>query len=87
MSRLHENCLRQWDILNERLSAPEQNYIALPDRPSLADISYLPFSMPWMFEYMGVDIRRWPNIDKWSRLLLGRPAVQAILTKGPTYGH
>jgi len=33
--RLHENCLSQWDVLDKRLSGPEQKYIALPDRPTL----------------------------------------------------
>lgn len=85
--RLHENCLSQWDVLDKRLSGPEQNYIALPDRPTLADISYFPFAMPWMFKFLGVDIKSWPNIEAWSKLMLSRPAVQRILERGPTYGH
>ncbi|KAL6235268.1 hypothetical protein BDW75DRAFT_230451 [Aspergillus navahoensis] len=36
---LHSNCLRQWDILEKRLALDGQDYIALKDRPTLADIS------------------------------------------------
>ena len=85
--RLHGNCLKQWDILNQRLGKPGQNYIAVKDRPTLADISYFPFAMPWMFTFLGVKIEDWPNIEKWSQRMALRPAIQKILERGPTYGH
>jgi gliotoxin/aspirochlorine biosynthesis glutathione S-transferase len=85
--RLHSNCLAQWDILNKRLSQPGQAYIALKDRPTIADISYFPFAMPWMFAFLGVDIKDYPAIEQWSVRMLARPAVKKILDKGPTYGH
>ena len=87
MKRLHSNCLRQWDILDKRLSSPKQSYIALPDRPTLADLSYFPFAMPWMFTFLGVAIKDWPNIQVWSEHMLAREAVRKILAQGPTYGH
>jgi glutathione S-transferase len=85
--RLHANCLQQWNILDKRLALPGQDYIALPDRPTLADLSYFPFSMPWMFTFLGVDIKDWPHIEAWSQRMLARPAVQEILQVAPTYGH
>jgi len=87
VAKLHSNCLAQWDILNKRLSSPEQKFIALEDRPTLADLSYFPFAMPWMFKFQGVDIQDWPNIEAWSERMLARPAVKAILERGPKYGH
>ena len=63
VGKLHSNCLRQWDILDKRLAQPGQEYIALPDRPTLADLSYFPFAMPWMFKFLGVDVKDWPNIE------------------------
>jgi glutathione S-transferase len=87
MNRLHANCLLQWDKLNQRLSALNQNYVALPDRPSLADLSYFPFAMPWMFRFLGVDIADWPYILAWSERMLERPAVKRVLERGPNYGH
>jgi glutathione S-transferase len=85
--RLHSNVLKQWDILEQRLSLPGQNYIALPDRPTLADISYFPFAMPWMFTFLGVDIKDWPGIEAWGKRMVERPAVKAVLERGPRYGH
>ncbi|KAL5356677.1 hypothetical protein BJX96DRAFT_187400 [Aspergillus floccosus] len=84
---LHANCLRQWDILEKRLALHGQEYIALKDRPSLADLSYFPFSMPWMFQFLGVDIKDWPSIERWSQRMLARPAVQAVMEMGPKIGH
>ena len=77
----------QWDKLDKRLSISEQQYVALPDRPSLADLSYFPFAMPWMFKFLGVDISDWPHIEAWSKRMLSRPAIQRILERGPKYGH
>ncbi|KAF3058467.1 Glutathione-S-transferase [Daldinia childiae] len=85
--KLHQNTLKQWDILEKRLSLPNQNYIAIADRPTLADLSYFPFAMPWMFTFFGVDIKDWPNIETWSKKMLERPAVKEIMEKAPKFGN
>ena len=87
MIRLHENTVRQWDILEKRLSLPQQEYIALKDRPTLADLSYFPFAMPWMFTFLGVDIKDWPRIQAWSEKMLARPAVKEVMERAPKFGH
>ncbi|KAI0516993.1 glutathione S-transferase [Xylaria bambusicola] len=87
VKKLHQNCVRQWQIIERRLSLPRQDYIALPDRPSIADISYFPFTMPWMFEFLSVDIKEYPSIRCWGERMASRPAVKAVLDRGPTYGH
>jgi glutathione S-transferase len=84
---LRENCITQWDILERRLGIPEQLYIALPDRPTIADISYYPFAMPWMFRFIDVDLQKYPNIKAWGDRMGARTAVKAVLERGPTYGH
>ncbi|PSN67016.1 putative glutathione S-transferase GliG-like protein [Corynespora cassiicola Philippines] len=86
-AKLHANTLKAWDMLEARLALPGQTYIALPDRPTLADISYFPFSMPWMFGFFGVDINNWPNIKRWGELMLSRPAVQKVMSTAPSIGH
>lgn len=73
--------------MEKRLSQPGQQYVALKDRPTLADLSYLPFSMPWMFSFLGVDIKDWPHIQAWSEKMLARPAVKRIMERAPTFGH
>jgi glutathione S-transferase len=85
--RLHANTLRQWDILEKRLKETDQQYIALKDRPTLADLSYFPFAMPWMFTFLGVDIKDWPLIQAWGERMLSRPAVARVLERAPTLGH
>ena len=64
-----------------------QRYIALPERPTLADISYFPFAMPWMFTFLEVDIKEWPHIQAWGERMLSRVAVRKVLALGPHYGH
>lgn len=86
-ARLHELTLFQWNRINDRLSSAEQKYIALPDRATIADLSYFPFSMPWMFEFFKVDINEWPHVAKWAERMMARPAVANVLENGPTYGH
>lgn len=79
--------MRQWDILEKRLAEPGQGYVALKDRPTIADLSYLPFSMPYMFKLFSVQITDWPHIEAWSQAMLARPAVKAVLESAPTLGH
>ncbi|KAF2122854.1 glutathione S-transferase [Lophiotrema nucula] len=87
VTKLHSNCVQQWDILEKRLSKAGQQYIALPDRPTIADISYFPYAMPWMFKFLGVDIAKYPSIQAWGERMVARSAVKKILERGPTYGH
>ncbi|OTA92435.1 hypothetical protein M434DRAFT_21887 [Hypoxylon sp. CO27-5] len=87
IEKLHSNVLKQWDIMEKRLSQPGQDYVALKDRPTLADLSYFPFAMPWMFKFLGADIKDWPHIEEWSERMLARPAVKKIMDIAPTYGH
>ncbi|KAI9860347.1 MAG: hypothetical protein M1830_006233, partial [Pleopsidium flavum] len=45
IEKLAENVAKQYDILERRLSTPGYLYIALPNRPTIADIATLPFGM------------------------------------------
>lgn len=87
IKKFHENTVKQWDVLERRLAGEGQNYIALKDRPTLADLAYFPFAMPWMFKFFGVDIKDWPNIARWSEKMLARPAIKDILERAPKIGH
>ncbi|ORY14666.1 glutathione S-transferase [Clohesyomyces aquaticus] len=87
VAKLHSNVVQQWDILEARLARPDQLYIALPDRPTTADLSYFPFAMTWMFKFLQVDINKYPNLKAWGERMCERPAVKGVLKKGPTYGH
>ncbi|OGE47513.1 hypothetical protein PENARI_c042G05209 [Penicillium arizonense] len=87
IAKLHENTLKQWDILEKQLAKQGQQYIALADRPTLADLSYFPFAMPWMFTFLGVDIKDWPHIEAWATRMLARPAIQDIMSRAKSFGH
>lgn len=85
--RLHENTIKQWDILEKQLAKKRQQYIALANRPTLADLSYFPFAMPWMLTFLSVDIKDWPHIEAWATRMLARPAIQDIMSRAKTFGH
>lgn len=56
-------------------------------RPTLADVAYFPFAMPWMFKFLGVDIKDWPHIAKWAERMAARPAVKYVMEAAPKIGH
>ncbi|CZT16513.1 related to glutathione S-transferase GliG [Ramularia collo-cygni] len=85
IQKLHENTVKQWDILEARLS--HQKYIALNDRPTIADLSYFPFAMPWMFKFLEVDMTKYPHITDWSERMLARDAVKKVMESAPRIGH
>ncbi|KAL4741663.1 putative glutathione S-transferase GliG-like protein [Aspergillus similis] len=87
IKKLHENVVKQWDILEARLALPGQEYIALADRPTIADLSYFPFAMPWMFKFLDVDVEKYPHILAWAQRMMARPAVQRVMARAPTIGH
>lgn len=43
--------------------------------------------MPFMFTFLGVDIKDWPHIEDWSRRMSARPAVKYIMSVAPSFGH
>lgn len=87
IEKLHANTVAQWDILERRLSLPDQQYIALPDRPTIADLSYFPFAMPWMFGFLKVDMNAYPKTQEWAQKMLERPAVRKVMDYAPRIGH
>ncbi|KAJ5433653.1 uncharacterized protein N7458_012809 [Penicillium daleae] len=87
ITKLHENTTKQWDTLEKQLAKKGQQYIALADRPTLADLSYFPFAMPWMFTFLDVDIKDWPDIEAWATRMLARPTIQNIMGRAKTFSH
>ncbi|GAB1317430.1 glutathione transferase [Madurella fahalii] len=87
IEKFHQNTLKQWDVLEKQLSKPGQDYIAVGNRPTLADLAYFPFAMPWMFKFLGVEIKDWPHIEKWAERVAARPAFKHVLETAPKIGH
>ena len=87
IEKLHANTVKQWDILEKRLSPPGPQFIALKARPTLSDLSYFPYAMPGMFTCLGGDIKDWPHLQEWSDRMMARKAVKDIMERAPTFGH
>ncbi|CAI7602498.1 unnamed protein product [Penicillium glandicola] len=87
IEKLYANCLKQYEIIEARLSQEGQQYIALCDRPSVADLAYYPFLMPYMFDFMGVSIDQYPEIKGWAQRMSERPAITRVLEFAPTIGN
>ncbi|RDW70935.1 hypothetical protein BP6252_07498 [Coleophoma cylindrospora] len=87
VSRLRSNIQVQYDILEKRLSQPKQQYLALPDRPSIADIATLPFADEPCAALFGLDLANWPHILDWSKRMNSRPAVVKARERVAKMGH
>ncbi|KAJ6034196.1 hypothetical protein N7499_001402 [Penicillium canescens] len=66
---------------------PERIVPALKDKDlGTVERSYFPFAMPWMFKFLGVDIKDWPNIEACADRV-GDPATQDNMSQVKIFGH
>jgi glutathione S-transferase len=87
VARLASNIKVQYDILERRLAEEGQKYIALPDRPTIADIANLPFVTEDLALKAGLKLGDWPHLRAWSEMMLSRPCVQKAMIDIETFGH
>ncbi len=61
---------RLYDVIDQQL----ENHEYLADQYSIADIA----SWPWIsrFEWQGIDLSEYPNVQRWYLAIAARPAVQ-----------
>lgn len=78
---------KQYDILEKRLNEPGQSYLALKDRPTIADIATLPFAMEETAELIGLDAQRWPKMKAWTERMNERPSVKTAWARVAAFGH
>lgn len=81
------NVKEQYGILERRLSEPGQNYIALPDRPTIADFANLPFANEKIAASADIDFSGWPKLKAWSEDMFARPAVARAWGMLAGFGH
>jgi glutathione S-transferase len=86
-TRLANNIKVQYDILERRLSEKDQKYIALPDRPTIADIANIPFVTEELALKAGLRLGDWPHLQAWSEGMLARSSVQKAFSVVQTFGH
>ncbi|KAM3427506.1 hypothetical protein MY4824_009412 [Beauveria thailandica] len=72
---------REYDILEKRLGEPGQKWVALADRPTLADLAIQPLANPRVAKNAKIDFDDWPKTKAWSEAVDAIPFVQrAMLT-------
>lgn len=65
----------QYGILNNRLSELGQQWLGLPDRPTIADIAVFPFVDDTTMGRMGIDKNLYPALKAWSDKFANLPGV------------
>ncbi|KAH9239377.1 hypothetical protein K456DRAFT_1826905 [Colletotrichum gloeosporioides 23] len=86
-AKLRSNIEKQYDILEGRLSQEGQMYLALKDRPTIADIATLPFADEACATLFGLQLSKWPYTLDWSRRMAARPAVLRARERVSKMGH
>ncbi|KAI9878490.1 MAG: hypothetical protein M1830_000722 [Pleopsidium flavum] len=81
------NIKEQYRILERRLSEPGQNYIALPDRPTIADFANLPFANEKIAASASIDFAEFTKLKAWSEDMFTRPAVARAWGKLAGFGN
>lgn len=76
----------QYRILDSRLSETDQNFIALPDRPTIADFANLPFANPQVAAMAGIDLDLWPRLKIWSEEMFRLPPVAVAMNRVTEFG-
>ncbi|KAJ6101987.1 hypothetical protein N7486_004414 [Penicillium sp. IBT 16267x] len=76
----------EYDFLETRLNEPSQKYIALPDRPTIADFAILPLANEAIATSAELDFTQWPNLKGWSERMSKIPPVARALHRISRFG-
>ncbi|KAF3388875.1 hypothetical protein F1880_003264 [Penicillium rolfsii] len=69
----------EYDFLETRLSEPGQLYVALPDRPTIADFAILPLASANVAASAELDFNQWPRLKAWSEQMSAfKPVARAL---------
>ncbi|OAA63435.1 glutathione S-transferase [Niveomyces insectorum RCEF 264] len=76
----------EYNFLETRLSEPGQEYVALADRATIADLAILPLANETIATSANLDFNEWPNLKKWSERISKLPPVARALHKIARFG-
>ncbi|KAK4176248.1 hypothetical protein QBC36DRAFT_378672 [Triangularia setosa] len=76
----------EYDVLEKRLSEPGQRFIALPNRATIADLSFMPLANAKVAAGGGIDIAQWPRLKDWSERIAAIPAVARAIWRNERLG-
>ncbi|KAI2758343.1 hypothetical protein DTO006G1_6859 [Penicillium roqueforti] len=71
----------EYQFLETRLNEPGQHYIALPDRPTIADFAILPLANETIATSAKLDFGQWPKLKEWSEKMIELPPVKEALNR------
>jgi glutathione S-transferase len=72
---------KEYDCLNARLSEFGQRFIALPDRPSIADFATLPFANAQVATMAGIQFSKWTRLVEWSNEMMELSPMKAAMSR------
>lgn len=76
----------EYQFLESRLNEPGQDYIALPDRPTIADFAILPLANEAIATSAEMDFNEWPKLKEWSERVAKLPPVERALNRIARFG-
>jgi hypothetical protein len=76
----------QYTVLDQRLDLPGQQFIALPDRVSLADFATLPFANEQVAAVAGIEFEKYAKLHEWSRRMFDIEGVSRAFARVKTFG-
>ncbi|KAJ5212198.1 uncharacterized protein N7498_003844 [Penicillium cinerascens] len=76
----------EYQFLETRLNEPGQDYIALPDRPTIADFAILPLANETIATSAELDFNEWPKLKEWSERMTKLPPVERALNRISRFG-
>lgn len=69
----------EYDFLESRLSEPSQLYVALADRPTIADFAIYPLANEKIATSAELDFTQWPKLKAWSEQMSSfKPVARAL---------
>ncbi|KAJ5328937.1 Glutathione S-transferase/chloride channel C-terminal [Penicillium brevicompactum] len=69
----------EYDFLESRLSEPGQLYVALADRPTIADFAIYPLANEKIAISAELDFTQWPKLKAWSEQMSSfKPVARAL---------
>ena len=71
----------EYQFLETRLNEPGQSYIALPDRPTIADFAILPLANETIATSANLEFDEWPKLKDWSERMRELLPVKEALNR------
>ncbi|KAF2869629.1 glutathione S-transferase [Massariosphaeria phaeospora] len=76
----------EYTVLEKRLSEPGQTFVALPDRPTIADFAILPLANADVAATADINFDEWPKLQDWSKRVYALPYVSQAKARIESFG-